>query len=339
MSAGVPVSERDLRSGSDPTWGAAIVNHGSYEDLESCLASIVRQTRPALEVVVWDTGVDPTRLAGIAAEDSPWRYRGTDAVAPPVHFESASNLGYAGGANRAISLLLDAAGHALPDFVLVLNPDVVLDADFAERLVASVASDPPVALASGKLLRPDRRTVDSAGIVFPRHRRPRDRGSEELDDGRFDRRERVDAASGAALLVRSAAIPRLEIEGELFDESFFAYHEDTDLCWRARRLGFDVLYEPAAVAVHARGWQRAGRHRVPVEIRRHSFRNHYLQLVKNETPSGFLRNAPWLLGWEVLRLGFVLLRDIAMLPAYVDAARRLPAAWRKRAALRAKIAR
>ncbi len=313
----------DANAGS-ASWAAGIVNHGSFEDLERCLASIARQSLAPQDVSVWDTGEDAAAIARLAQRH------------PAVHFDGGTNEGYAGGANRVVRALRARAGDAPPDFVLLLNPDVVLDGDFAETLLAAVASDPAVALATGKLLRPDRRTLDSAGIVFPRHRRPRDRGSETLDDGRFDLAEDVDAASGAALLIRTDAIDRLAIDGELFDESFFAYHEDTDLGWRARRLGYRVRYVPAAVAVHGRGWKRAERDRVPVEIRRHSFKNHYLQLVKNERPRDFLRNAPSILGWEVLRFGFTVLRDPKLLPAYVAAARALPAALRKRRVITAR---
>lgn len=318
-----------------PSWVAAIVHHDAPDDLAACLASLARQTVAPARVAVWDTGASPERLAPIEAA---W---------PGVDFRHGTNLGYAGGANRAIEAAL-ARGPEAPrpnvepgpradaeqavEWVLVLNPDVVLDDDFAERLLRSADREAEVAIATGKLLRPDRRTLDSAGIVFPRHRRPRDRGSETPDVGQFERREHVDAASGAALAIRVPAIAALEQAGELFDESFFAYHEDTDLCWRARRRGFAVLYEPAAVAVHARGWQRGRRDRVPVAIRRHSFKNHYLQLVKNETAGGLLRNLPWLVVWEGLRLGFVLLRDRALLPAYLDAAREVPGAWRRRRA-------
>jgi len=311
----------DVNAGS-ASWAAGIVNHGSFEDLERCLASIARQSLAPQDVSVWDTGQDAAAIARLAQRH------------PAVHFGGGTNEGYAGGANRVVRALRERAGDAPPDFVLLLNPDVDLDADFAETLVSAVASDPAVALATGKPLRPDRRTLDSAGIVFPRHRRPRDRGSETLDDGRFDRAEDVDAASGAALLIRADAIDRLAIDGELFDESFFAYHEDTDLGWRARRLGYRVRYVPAAVAVHGRGWKRAERDRVPVEIRRHSFKNHYLQLVKNERAVDLLRNAPWLVTWEILRAGFVALRDPALLPAYRDAARLAGTAWRRRGLIR-----
>ena len=305
-------------------WGAGIVNHGGYDDLERCLESLARQSQPPANVVVYDTGVDPIRFA--AERDAH----------PELSFVSGPNVGYAGGANRVVDRLRK---EGEPAFILVLNPDVTLDVGFAERLIASVVDAPQVAIATGKLLRPDRKTLDSAGIVFPRHRRPRDRGSEEPDRGQYDRAELIDAASGAAMLLRVAAIDTLALEGELFDESFFAYHEDTDLCWRARRFGYEVLYEPAAVAVHGRGWQKAGRESIPLAIRRHSFKNHYLQVVKNETLWEALRNLPWLFGWEVLRLGFVLTRDRPMLPAYREAWRALPEARRRRALVRMRARR
>lgn len=306
-------------------WTAAIVNHGSFDDLEACLASIRAQTHPPQAIVVWDTGVDASALAQV-------RTAHRDVV-----FVGGSNRGYAGGANGAIEAALASSGGDAPDHVLILNPDVVLDPDFAERLGAAVQARPDVAIATGKLLRPGRQLLDSAGILFPRHRRPRDRGSEVPDTGQFDRLERVDAASGAAFWLRVAAIDRLRIEEELFDESFFAYHEDTDLCWRARRLGFEILYVPEAVAVHARGWRRNARTRIAVPIRRHSFKNHYLQLVKNESGLDLLLNAPWLLVWEGLRLGFVVLRDRSLAPAYLDALRLLPQALRRRRKIQERV--
>lgn len=309
------------------SWGAGIVNHGSYDDLDRCLDALASQSHPPSAIFVYDTGEDPERFEQLARDHV------------HVKFELGDNRGYAGGANRVIDRLcatapeIGEAGKACdePAFVIVMNPDVILNHDFAEKLIDAVVHAPAVAIATGKLLRPDRRTLDSAGIVFPRHRRPRDRGSEELDRGQYDLPERVDAASGAVLLLRVCVLQDLALEGEVFDESFFAYHEDTDLCWRARRFGYEVLYEPRAVAIHARGWQKRARERIPVEIRRHSFKNHYLQVVKNETVRGGLLNLPWLLGWEVLRLGFAILRDRPMLLAYVLAWRALPTARRRRA--------
>jgi GT2 family glycosyltransferase len=165
------------------------------------------QTWAPERVAVWDTGIDAGRLAEVAS-----RF-------PEVSFLGGENRGYAGGANGVVQALNESAP---PEFVLVLNPDVVLDTSFAQQWVGATAAEPNFAIATGKLLRSDRKTIDSAGTFFPRHRRPRDRGSEDADRGQYDRAERVEVASGAAMLVRSSAIEVLSIEGELFDEPFFA---------------------------------------------------------------------------------------------------------------------
>ena len=138
------------------------------------------------------------------------------------------------------------------------------------------------------------------------------------------------------MMIRLAALKDLEIEGEIFDEDFFVYHEDTDLSWRAKNLGWRVYYEPAAVAVHKRGWQKESRYSIPAEIRRHSFKNHYLQIVKNESLLSFLVLLPVFVSWEVLRLGFAVLLDRTILPAYGQAYRLLGRAFHKRRVLRAK---
>lgn len=311
------MSEEVPAKGAD-SWSAGIINHGSFDDLERCLASIAAQTRPARDVAVWDTGVDREAILALSKRH------------PGVHFAGGSNQGYAGGANRVVGALTGSSDDSV-DHVLVLNPDVELEPSFAERMLEAMAKRTDVAIAGGKLLRSDRRTIDSAGITFPRHGRPRDRGSETLDRGQFESLERVEGVSGAAMWIRASVLDAIAVEGELFDEDFFAYHEDTDLCWRARRLGYGILYVPDAVAIHSRGWQRARRAAIPVAIRRHSFKNHYLQLAKNETARGFVIHAPWLITWEILRLGFVLLRDRELLPAYGEALRALPRALRRRA--------
>ena len=327
----VPKSEKMTRSPegtaagpkSAAHWCAGLVNHGDYALVATALLSLADQTVPPECVHVYDTGQDLGALAELEA-----RF-------PRVVFEQGPNRGYAGGANR----VLDALGRnpAAPEFILLLNADVELDVDFAERLIDAMSARPEAAIAGGKLLRPGRQQLDSTGIAYPRHRRPRDRGSEQPDAGQFDVSERVEGVSGAAMWLRQAALTELAIDGEIFDEDFFAYHEDTDLCWRARRLGFSIWYESKAIAVHRRGWRKDRRQQIPISVRRHSFKNHYLQIAKNERFRDLLLNAPWLISWEVLRLGFVLIRDRGLFPGYFSALSHLPAALRKRSRLQARI--
>ncbi|MCH7869709.1 MAG: hypothetical protein IH881_18595, partial [Myxococcales bacterium] len=121
------------------------------------------------------------------------------------------------------------------------------------------------------------------------------------------------------------------------DEDFFSYHEDTDLAWRANLLGWSCLYVPRARATHHRGWRRSGSQRVDPEMRRHSFKNRYLEMIKNERPNQFLRDLPAILLWEGLRFGYVLLRDRERMLAYRDAARLAGRAWVKRQVLMRRV--
>jgi len=313
--------EAQVRPGS---YAVGIVNYRSYSDLKRCLESLSLQTLQPECVVVLD--VESNELMFAELED---RF-------PEVTFRAVPNRGFAGGANLALELITELAPAA--EFALILNPDVELEPGFAGALVTEAGRHPRVALATGKLVRPDSGLIDSAGIVMPRNRRPRDRGSEERDCGQYDRTEYVFGASGAAMLLRRSCLDGLAIDGEVFDEDFFLYHEDTDLSWRANLLGYRVLYVPKARAFHERGWRANRRFEIEPAVRRHSFKNHYLQIIKNEPISSFMVNLPVLLVWEILRLGFLLLRDRELWSAYGSSWRLGGQAWRKRRILRARLA-
>jgi len=309
-------------------YAAGIVHYGADPGLARCLASLRGQARAPIHVVVVDH--DPADVPD-ARRDALQRAH------PEVEWIHAPNGGYAAGANRVVERSLRHS--PLLDFVLVLNPDVELEPGYAEALIDELDRWPRAALASGKLLRPGGRQIDSAGIVMRRSRRFLDRGSEEPDDGRYGAVEPVFAVSGAALMLRRTALESLALDGELFDEDFFTYHEETDLAWRSRQLGWECLYVPAARATHVRGWRRGGGHRVSERIRRHSWKNRYLELLKNESATAFLRDLPYILPVELARFGYALFADRALLGAYPDALLHARGALRKRAILRRNVSR
>ena len=322
-------SSRSAESAAQAHYAVGIVNYHTYDDLERCLENVTAQTWQPLVTLVVDADSIADRLDGIRK------------TFPSTVCKPHPNGGYSSGAN----IVLERVEALAPDaeFVLLLNPDVELAPDFAAQLTSEMIARPEVALASGKLLRPDRvnhsdcSVIDSAGVQLPAHRRPRDRGSEELDRGQYDEPELVFGVSGAALMIRRGALEDLAIDGEVFDEDFFMYHEDTDLCWRANLLGWSVLYAPQAQAFHRRRWRRGRRFQIGEHTRRHSFKNHYLQMIKNERPRDFLLNLPVLAFWEILRLGFAALRDPRMLRGYRDAWQLSAGAWRKRGILQERV--
>jgi GT2 family glycosyltransferase len=311
-----PEQDREHRAPVKQAYAVGIVHYHAYDDLERCLRCLESQSvRPSCIVVI-DNDSEPPELQEARSRR------------PGVVFEPRANRGFGPAANAVLERVSTLQSPI--EFCLILNPDVELEPDFAENLLDQAASDEEVAIVCGKLLRPDTGRIDSAGIKLPRNRRPRDRGSEQPDRGQFDRREFVFGASGAAIAIRLAALPDLAIEGEVFDEDFFMYHEDTDLSWRANLLGWKVLYVPSARGRHRRHWRRNERFEMPAHVRQHSFKNHYLQMIKNERAGDFLKNLPVILAWEVLRLGYAVLRDRAVLAGYRAAWRKRSSSWRKR---------
>ena len=302
-----------------------IVTYDSAAFLARCLDAVAAQTHAPREVVVLD---NRSRDASAAIA------RAHGAVTALL--ESPTNTGFAGGQNRAI-----AATTA--DWVLTLNPDVVLDRAFLETLAVRAERPAPLGTLCGKLLRlgPDGAPVvppriDSTGIVFTRSFRHLDRGSEEPDDGRYAVEEPVFGATAAAALYRRAMIDDVSVEGEFFDEAFFAYREDADVAWRAQLLGWDCLYVPTALGYHVRRVLPERRADVPAMLNRHSVKNRFLMRVKNADAAVWRRCALHGLARDAAVVGGCLAREWSSLPAFADVARVWPRARRQRALIQAK---
>lgn len=147
-------------------------------------------------------------------------------------------------------------------FVLFLNPDAELDETSLRRLVCEVNGDEGVGAAGPRILESDG-TLDFSQRRFPRLRStyaqalflhrlaPQAPWSDELvrDPAAYEQPGSPDWISGACLLVRRSALERLGG----FDERFFLYCEDLDLCRRLRDDGIQIRYVPDAVCVHAGG--------------------------------------------------------------------------------------
>lgn len=297
----------------------SIVTHNDSRMLENCLDSLTGLASPA-RVKIWDNASvdDPASVAS--------RY--------DVEFVSSpENLGYCGGHNRNIR------GEAF-DYVFFMNPDVCLSPDFFLRLLPALDPDPRIGMATGKILRMDpegkpvRRNgvpvLDSTGIIFRRSQRHFDRGSEEEDRGQYDRRELIFGSTGAALLCRRSLVEDLSLNGEFWDEDFFAYREDADLAWRARLRGWEIIYEPSAVAMHLRHVFPGNRSRVSPLINMHSVKNRFLMRAKNMDWNLWFHCFPPILFRDFGIVAYILFRERSSLEAFKILWKKRRKIWRKR---------
>jgi GT2 family glycosyltransferase len=213
------------------------------------------------------------------------------------------------------------------DVVLLLNADCFLDPGFFQAALPHF-DDPTVGSVAPKLLRvtgPDAEpdAIDAAGMWIDRRRKNGLVGHGEPLDAFADVAE-VFGADGACALYRRDAL------GE-FDEDMALWATDADVAWRARSGGWRCVYEPRATARHIRTYSPSKRAQASEEHRRIQFRNRYLLMVRNETLGSLLRSLPWILVYEVLSLGHVLLRERFLARGYVEAARLAPRVWGRRA--------
>jgi N-acetylglucosaminyl-diphospho-decaprenol L-rhamnosyltransferase len=226
-----------------------IVGFHTYDEIGRCLASLETH-EPDVEVIVVDHDAD-------AAQG-----RVLTAAHPRIKYEPRSeNRGFAAGINRAAKM-------ATTPLLVILNPDVELQAPIVAPLAACLRSHSDAAIVGGLVREGDGRVQASARrfpdlstavagrtswltrILPGNPLTRRNLGSTNIEAGCAE----VDWVTGAFMMVRREVFESLGG----FDEAFFMYWEDSDLCLRALRAGWKTRYEPRAEVIHFTG--QASRH-------------------------------------------------------------------------------
>jgi GT2 family glycosyltransferase len=294
-----------------------IVTFNSARDIAACLESLKRQVYTDFEVHVLDNASSDNTLQAIEPFDVAYLCR------------SPVNTGFCKAHN-------ELARRFPAEYILFLNPDTVLKPGFIEQLVYALDAHPAAASAGGKLFRLDGNTIDSTGIIMLREQRHLDRGAGEADAGQFERPEEIFGPSGAAAMYRRIALEDAAIDGQYFDEDFFAYREDADLAWRCRLLGWTSIYVPSAVALHRRRVTPERRRELPKAINYHSVKNRFLLRLNNMTGSLYRRDFWQIAKRDAAVVGYVLLWEWSSIPGLFYPLRHLRRLLRKRRSIQAR---
>lgn len=271
-----------------------IVNWNHAEYLKLCLDALMDQTFTDFDIYIVDNGStdgSKERIEKDYPEVNYWLF--------------PDNRGFSGAFNWGVK-------HTQGEFVLSLNPDVFVKRDFLQEMLKVMYRDENIGIVSAKLLREENPTIlDSTGLFINRLRRPYDRGQGETERGQYDASLDVFGACGAAALYRRSMLLDIAVNGEYFDEDFFAYYEDADLAWRAQLRGWNARYAPKAIATHVRGWGdtlRKGKVAKKENIGpRLALRNRFLMTLKNDKFSYFLLDFPLIFIVELSRLFYMAL--------------------------------
>lgn len=221
-----------------------ICSWNTKEDLRRCLASLMEQEGVNLEVIVVDNASEDGSPEMVESE-----------FPEAILIRNQTNVGFGAGHNLAFA---QASGEVL----MPLNSDAIVHPGCLRILVDFLRSDPTVGIAAPKLLNPDgslqyscRRFPTPAAAVFRNtflgKLFPKNRFAREylMTDWDHSQPRDVDWVSGAAFGLRRSVYE--QIGG--FDERFFMYLEDVDLCKRVHEAGYRVVYVPDAVVTHKIG--------------------------------------------------------------------------------------
>lgn len=298
-----------------------VVTKGVGGYLWNCLDSLKEQTYPHRELIIIDNSLNPDFNREI-----PKRFSFA------IHLVSPQNLYYCEALNKGIAL-------SKGDFVLCLNDDVVLERDFIALALKGFFHDEKIGLVSGKILRNDKKTIDSAGLFLSIFRTAKERGYGVKDEGRFENEEYIFAVNGAVAFYRRKMLKDVKEGEHYFDPNFHIFYEDLDIAWRAQRLGWKGYYVPQAVAYHVRGAtvrSPAGINRpfarrfLDKELHLDLIKNRHLAIIKNESVTSLCLRLPLLLLYDFCALAYCVVYRPWIIKELFMKARLLKEAFQKR---------
>lgn len=206
-----------------------IPNWNGKNLLKKCLISLKEQTLKDFEIIIVDNG----------SSDGSTEY--IEKFFPKVHIiKLDKNYGFAKAVNIGIK-------KSKGEFLVLVNNDTEADKNYLENLVKTAKAHAEAGFVAPKMLSFYKRNIiDSAGDEVDVVGHSYNIGQGEKDGEKFNKGGRIFLATGGGSLFKREVFKKIGF----FDEDYFAYMEDIDLCLRAQYVGFKGWYEPSAILFH-----------------------------------------------------------------------------------------
>lgn len=228
-----------------PDVSVVIVHYETRSELDSCLVALAaRDPKGTIEVFVVDNASSDFAAAAV-----------TNRIADAVVIQNTDNVGFARAANQALK---QARGR----YLLLLNPDAIVEPGTLDRMVRYMDERPDVGCATARLVLPDGRLDLACRRSFPTPKRafyrltllsrlfPRSRRFAQYNLTYLDESQEteIDSPCGAFMMVPARVLD----EVGLLDENYFMYGEDLDWAFRIKEAGWRVMYTPITTVLHTK---------------------------------------------------------------------------------------
>ena len=211
-----------------PLVSIIILNYNAGKLLEECINSIRQSNYKNYEIIVVDNNSNDQSHVECKEKF------------PSINLiENEKNLGYCEGNNVGIR-------SSKGKFVIILNPDTIVDPNWIDELLLGYQKFGD-GIYQPKFLTIDNESIiQSTGNMIQLFGFGYSRNKGDKDENQFNKIEIIDYASGTCLFTSKKILTELD----LFDSFLFAYHDDLDICWRARMQGIHSYYVPTSIVFH-----------------------------------------------------------------------------------------
>lgn len=240
-----------------PKVSIIILNYNGAELTSNCLDSIYKQDYKNFEIIIVDNG--STESTDKITKNFP----GIKLI------KSKVNLGYAEGNNLGFK-------RSKGELILFLNNDTIVSKNFLKILVNKITSNYLIAAVQPKILcYPKTEIIDSVGSDLLNSGFLYHFGHNKKESQKYNKEKEIFSMKGACMLFKKDILETVGV----FDKSYFAYFEETDLCNRVWLAGYRILYVPQAKIYHLGGG--TARNIPNTFIQYHSYKNRIYTYFKN----------------------------------------------------------